>query len=98
MLFIKKKNYFQFSSNILKTKEDDPDLEEIPRDLVQTSFKSLVVSTGKPNIKQMMTKSYQNRTRNPKNTKTFRKVCLRFLFFFGFVLFKISNSLQIFGK
>lgn len=49
----------------------DPDLEDLPRDLMQTEFHSLVVKVTLQNQKK---ENYTECNTNLKNTKCFRKV------------------------
>jgi len=60
----------KITSSLLKS-EDDPDLIGIPRDLIQTSFKSLVAKNTSAQAQQRRT--VQTKYSNPKNTKLFRK-------------------------
>uniref|UniRef100_A0A7M5V0R0 BRCT domain-containing protein n=2 Tax=Clytia hemisphaerica TaxID=252671 RepID=A0A7M5V0R0_9CNID len=60
----------KITSSLLKS-EDDPDLIGIPRDLMQTSFKSLVAKNTSAQAQQRRT--VQTNYSNPKNTKLFRK-------------------------
>jgi len=70
LLFIKLPS-FQISSNLLKS-EDDPDLEGIPRDLIQTTFQSLIVA--KPNQNGRTKTNMAHKSKNPKCMKRFKKV------------------------